>query len=424
MPGAVKRFAVLAAGLILLLSIAFISVRSGVSRLLSDYALLSSSVDPADDAVRFAPADPEAHDARANTLLGANNTREGIPEFERAVQLRPRDYALWTELGRARDQAGDKSGALSAFKEAVRLAPYYAAPRWQLGNLLFRAGQRDEAFAELRRAAASDPSLVISLIDLAWNANDGDAHLVLQSVQPRTTQTRLALARFFAKHGRAAEAVTLFGAAGGNASSEDQRALVTELIAAKDFPEAYQAWAGSHAEAARNRDAARAVAVVINEGFESPISKDNAGFGWQVMPGAQFVQASVDAIEPHNGTRSLRLEFGGNAAQNSPFISQLVLVEPNARYRLRFAARTKDIVTGGLPVVAVSDANLEQSAPVLVQSTPLAQGTSAWREYTVEFATPATCRAVLIRLQRPPCSSSPCPIFGTIWFDDFSLQKM
>lgn len=413
----------LAAGLILLLSVASISIRSGVSRLFSDYASLSGLIDPANEAVRFAPTDPEAHYARANVLLGANNAAAAVPEFERAVQLRPRDYVLWTELGRARDQLKDEAGALAAFKEAVRLAPFYAAPRWQLGNFLFRAGQRDEALAELRQAAASDPLLLLSLIDLAWNATNGDARLVEQSVQPQTTQARLVLARFFAKHGRAAEAVALFGAAGSDASSEDKRALVTELIAAKNFPEAYQAWAASYREAAGNRDATHAVGVVINDGFESPISKDDIGFGWQAARDAQFVKASVDTIEPHSGTRSLRLEFAGNAAQNSPFISQLVLVEPHTRYRLSFAARTKEIVTGGLPLVVILDANSSDAQTLLAQSNAMSPDTSDWRNYTVPFVTSNTTNAVRIALKRQTCSGAPCPIFGHLWLDDFSLQK-
>ncbi|MCA1607551.1 MAG: tetratricopeptide repeat protein [Acidobacteria bacterium] len=56
---------------------------------------------------------------------------EAIKQFEWASALRPRHYHLWLELGRMRRQAGDQQGALVAFREAVRRAPYYAQPRWQ-----------------------------------------------------------------------------------------------------------------------------------------------------------------------------------------------------------------------------------------------------------------------------------------------------
>lgn len=402
---------------------AWSAARAGLSRLLSDYGRMESLLPAADEAVRLSPSDPEAHYARALELSEVGQLAEAIHEFEVSIALRPEDYFLWSRLARARAEAGDEEGALTAATKAVQLAPFYARPRWQRGNLLLRVGRRDEAFVELRRAAASDPSLFLSLIDLAWNAMNGDARLVEQSVQPQTTQGRLALARFFAKHGRAAEAVALFGAAGNNASNEDVRALVTEFVATKNFPEAYAAWAGSHAEAAGNRNAAHAVAVVINEGFESPVSKDDVGFGWQAARDAQFVQASIDASEPHSGTRSLHLEFGGNAAQNSPFVSQLVLVEPHTRYRLSFTARTKEIVTGGLPLVVILDANSSDAQTLLAQSNAMSPGTSDWRNYTVPFVTSNMTNAVRIALKRQTCSGAPCPIFGHLWLDDFSLQK-
>src|SRR5207253_8349631 len=111
---------------------------------------------------------------------------EAINEYEQAARLRPRDYFLWLSLGTARDQAGDERGALAAFQESVRLAPYYAEPRWQFGNALLRAGRLDEAFAELRRAAVSDSSLLPGLVDLVWGVYGGDAFMVQQVIQPQT----------------------------------------------------------------------------------------------------------------------------------------------------------------------------------------------------------------------------------------------
>src|SRR5207253_3321882 len=146
------------------------------------------------------------HYVRASLLARADESSEAIKEYERAASLRPEDYVLWLELGRARDRESDIEGALAAFAEAKRHAQFYAKPHWQLGNLLFRVGRRDEAFVELRIAASSDPKLLPQAVALAWAAFRGNASAVEEAIQPGTPPSRLALARFFAAHGKAVEA--------------------------------------------------------------------------------------------------------------------------------------------------------------------------------------------------------------------------
>ena len=98
------------------------------------------------------------------------------------------------------------------------------------------------------------------------------------------------------------------------------------------------------------------------------------------------------------------------------------MVEPNTQYRLRFAALMKDVVSGGLPVVVVSDASSKEYR-MLGQSPALKEGEREWHDYEVEFKTGETTEAVLICLQRQPCPSEPCPIFGRLWLDAFDLKS-
>ena len=144
------------------------------------------------------------------------------------------------------------------------------------------------------------------------------------------------------------------------------------------------------------------------------------GFGWELRD-AQSARISLDTHGPRAGARSLRLDFNG-ISDAAAHLSQLVLVKPNSRYRLNFAARTQEIVTGGLPVITVTDAS--RDGRVLAQSSPLPPGTSGWQDYSVEFASSDATSAVYIILQRQHCPDPPCPIFGSLWLDDFSLQKL
>src|SRR5262249_3550081 len=142
----------------------------GKARTFSEYAQVAnrlpeeyqtnSPMQLADEAVRLSPADPEAHYARGVSLLEEDEIQSAIVELRRAVVLRPRAYKLWVKLGSVCEEAGDENGAIVAYSAAIRRAPYYAQPRWQLGNLFLRTGQLNAAFFHLRFAAESDPSLL------------------------------------------------------------------------------------------------------------------------------------------------------------------------------------------------------------------------------------------------------------------------
>jgi tetratricopeptide (TPR) repeat protein len=390
--------------------------RAGVGRWRANNAARTLLKERAEEAVRVSPADPETRSALAAALYTSGDLGGTLGELERAASLRPRDYLLWLQLGRVRDEAGDTEGALRALREAVRLAPYYSEPRWQYGNVLYRAGRFDEAFRELRRAAESDPALFPALVDLAWGTDKGDARAVEEVVKPQTDAQRLSLARFFVKKGKITEALSLFRAAAG-ISREEQRNLLAELIKNKQFKAAYEVW-----DAGRGGKSGGA-ASITDPGFEGSINLSEAGYGWRQERGLEGVKLSSETKGPRSGSRCLLIEWSGNSQPESTVISQLVLIEPNTRYRLSFFARTEEVVTGGPPVLVVTDAS-DNEAHALGQSKEFPRDTNGWQEYEAVFTTPATAEAVLISVRRQSCPADPCPTFGRVWLDDFTFSKL
>lgn len=391
----------------------------GLSRLVSDYGARTGQRAAADLAVRLAPADPEAHYARAGLLGEAGALTEAQAAYEAAIKLRPADYVLWLELGKLREQAGDTAGALAAFEEAVRRAPYYAEPRWQLGNSYLRAGRTTEAFAELRRAARRDPARYPNLIDLAWYAAGRDPQQLIATVEPDEGAAHLLVAHFLARHGAAQLAVEQFRAAGASATENERRDLVKELLAARSYLAAYALWSAAGSEP-------HAPGQVTDGGFEQSVRLDEPGFGWQfARDTGDAIKFSLDTAAPRAGARSLRLDFAGNSAPGRELLSQLIIVEPGVRYRLRFAARTSSLVTGGPLLVRVL-ALSAQGDVSLAQSAPLATGTSDWQDASLEFNTPPDVRAVRLTITRQACmgSQGPCPAFGQVWFDQFVLDRL
>lgn len=360
---------------------------------------------------------------RARVFLSTTQFDQATADFQAAAALRPHDYMMWLWLGYARTKQQDNEGALAAFSEAARLAPNYAEPHWFLGERLLRVGRRDEAFVELRRAVASNPAMLPDVLGLAWPAFGGDSQQIAQALQPETSALRLALAEFFMTHGQASTIVALCQAP-DRLSADDRHTLVAELLRAKLLPEAYQVWRGGPAA-----DAGRAASpgAQINDGsFEAvpdELTEAAPSFDWGLTQGARAARAEPDETDAHSGTHSLRIDWRGDTDPNAPVVSQLVPVAPQQHYRLSFVARTRNVVSGGPVVVTVFDAT-NDGASLTGQSEPLPPDAAEWRTYTVEFNTGAATNAILIGINRQPCSTNPCPAFGNVWFDDFALQPI
>jgi len=391
----------------------WVSGRTAVARVLVRYGMSVADATAVEAAIGLTPRDAEAHDWRGAILNYRGRPEEAVSELEQAVSLRPRDYGLWMDLGMTLDDLGDQSGALAAFNESVRLAPFYARPRWQRGNLLFRLGQYEEAFAEMRRAAASNPALLPNLIDLAWSAGGQDPAVTEQLVQLRSPAVHLALARFLVRHNRPDEAIAHLKAAAptdGDVTND----LIHQLIAAGAYSQAFQVWP-------RMSNQTGTTTIVFDGGFEGSLPVDESGLGWRPSDDRRGLSFALDQSKPQSGARSLRIDFNGEPTRG-PMLSQLVLVQPAARYRLSFAARVSDLVTGGPPFIAINEAG--PHGKQLARTAAVPNGSANWTPYTAEFVTGATTKAISIVLVRESCATATCPIFGSLNLDSFSIEPL
>jgi hypothetical protein len=394
--------------LILLGLVIWNSFSLAAASLYTAYGERTTRLDAIDRALGLNPKDPEPHYARSSILV-SDDAATANAESTQAVRLRPRDYIFWLGLAQTRERNNDLAGGVDAATEAVRLAPAYSQPRWRLGNLLVRAGRVEEGFSELRLAGNSNPALLPSIIDLAWHLSQKDAEYVKRLIQPNTTETRIALSDYFRMHGKFAEAADALSGT-GSAANEYRGRLVNELISNKRFPEAYDLWPPAHSTAQRN--------AVFDPSFEEGSSFNEPGFGWRSLTSPRVTIAADDQTASE-GKGSLKIDFNGESDSNLVLLSQLIMVNANTRYTLKFASRSEKLVSGGLPVLRVVNAS---SGTVLGESL-LPQQSNGWIEYSIELAIPADVSTIEIRLQRQNCTTGPCPIFGALWLDSFSLQR-
>ena len=381
------------------------SARFGFARLLARYATVTHSIPVADAAVHVSPSDPETHRARALVFNHFNLSAEAEKSFDSATSLRYRDDYLWIELANTREDNGDTTGALAALDQAVRWAPYYAHTHWQRGNLLLRMGRSADAFTELKTAAKANQNYVPSAVDLAWGINRGD----VSAIRIDDDSERLALIRLLAAKGKGKETLDQIKLLVTPLSTEQTNQIVHLLVASKSFREAFAL--------ARGSDTSQS--LLINASFEDPFVLNDAGFGWIVAPEFKN-RLAVDVSEKADGAKSLQITFGGNWAQGAPLLSQTIVVEPETTYRVSFAVRTKDLVTGGAPLLTISDATSNQ---LLGKSETFPSATNSWLMFNFEFTTLPSSQALSLRLQRNTCTSSPCPIFGTLWLDQFQIVQ-
>jgi tetratricopeptide (TPR) repeat protein len=383
--------------------------RVGFSRLLARYAQLENSIPAADEAVRLSPSDPETHRTRAAVLNRLQMPAEAVKSLESAASLRDRDDYLWLELGNAREEVGNTQGALAAFDQAVRWAPYYAHTHWQRGNLLLRMGRSTEAFTELRKAAAANRNYFPNLIDLAWGISGEDLRATENLIEIKDDNERLALIRFLARKGKGKESIDQVRLLSTPLSSDNKNELARLLFAAKAFRDAFDLWADSPK---------LRVPTLFNGGFEEQLVLREGGFGgWILSPEQTKNKLAIDVSQKFAGTRSLQITLEGNWTPGTPLLSQTVLVEPTKTYRVSFSVRTKDLVTGGPPMFTVNDATNNQ----LLGKSENFPSTASWLTQSFEFTALATTEAAVIRLQRNNCDPSPCPIFGVVWLDEIEI---
>ncbi|HEX8887746.1 MAG TPA: tetratricopeptide repeat protein [Pyrinomonadaceae bacterium] len=407
---------------LLMLAISWYAVRWYVGDFVAEFAprMEEKQMDAAEAAMNLAPADPWTH-----WVVAGLEKRSFLPEdladavrhYEEAVRLSPNDYRFWMDLGRAREETGDREGGEKALRRAVELAPAYAYPRWYLGNLLLRAGRGEEAFKELQRAAEADPTMRPQLFNVAWTLYGQDIESIKKAVG-EAPAARAEFAVYLVGRGRLDDALGIWSGltpAEKKGQSEAGIKIMNALLEKKHFHEALDVFSGM----SPGIDAKPS--HLINGGFEDDIYIQAGNpFGWQIKndPAAQI---AIDPRTQHSGARSLGISF--QATENLTFnnVTQLIAVEPSTQYRLEYYVRAQDLKSGGMPLVIVLDAT--DGSTALGTSQPLSPGTYDWQPVTINFKTPPKTEAVLVKIVRAQCGGEAvCPILGIVWYDDFNLQ--
>ncbi len=412
---------VLPAVIALLLS--WFTIRWYVGNTVAEYSptVENGGIDMARMAVRWAPGDPFTHWRLASLeqkVFSAENLADAARECQLAVILSPYDYRYWMELGRALETTGNVPDGEKALKRALDLAPAYSQPRWYYGNLLLREGKLDEAFVQLAFAARVDDLMRPPVFALASQVFEGDVDKIVAAACS-TPAVRLEFATYLVYRGKIDEAMRVWRSispADKRTESRLDEGFKHALTDSKHFREVLEV-----TREIESGEDGPAPEQIWNGGFElDPQPTIAKNFYWIIQSKPQ-VRIGIDTVA-RTGKGSLRVVFKSPDKLEGIGLAQTVVVTPDTQYHFEGYFQTQDLNSGSLPSISILDAATEN---VLVSSPPALSGTNSWQKVTLDFKTGLKNDGIIIRLTRAACNlqEAVCPIFGTIWYDDFSLQS-
>jgi tetratricopeptide (TPR) repeat protein len=384
----------------------------------------ANNLQVAEMAASLAPDDPLTHWRLAQVSLKnlpLDQQAQALAQFEKAVALSPNDYRFWVALGTASEQAGNRDRAEQALKKAVELAPSYAYPHWYLGNLLLRSSRYDEAFVELRRAAEADAELQTQQFNLVWEVYKPDPEALKRAIGDDSL-ARAKFALYLVNRQEFETGLKIWDGIGPDekkSNKESGEALVNSLVTAWRYHDAGKVWNDLVGDTNNRIEIGR----VFDGGFDDASRYGpEMPFTWQVQQ-VLGVQIGLDPTRSHSGASSLRLLFNVRTNLEGLNVMQLVPVAPGTEYEVEFYVKSEELETGGPPIVQIVDPT---TSGVIVTSPYVAIGDSEWTRVALPLKTGDKTEALLIKIERPSCGTKEapiCPIFGSVWYDDFSFKR-
>ncbi|HEX5875326.1 MAG TPA: tetratricopeptide repeat protein [Pyrinomonadaceae bacterium] len=400
----------------------YFAVRWYIGNTMAEYFnTTENDLNVARTAISFAPNDPLPHWRIAQVsqkILPLDQQQQAIASYEKAVSLSPNDYRFWMSLGRAYEQAGDPAKAEEALRRAVALAPAYSYPHWYLGNLLLRNARYDEAFVELRLASEADGELQPQQFNLAWQIYNGDPAALKKAVGENPA-VHAYFALYLITQKQYEDGLALWNGLSSEekkANRDPAEAMIMSLRNDTKFHDALRVW---------NDVAPEKYHAAMGKVFDGSFEDGGAGgtvFGWHVKSAPQM-QAGIDADKSHGGGRSLRMAFRVPVNLEQVNVAQLIAVLPRTEYEVECYVSTEKLQTGSAPQVQILDA---ASGAELTSSAQAPGGTNDWNRISLTFKTGDFAQGVILKIVRVSCSNEQtpvCPIFGSVWYDDFSIKR-
>ncbi|NYF49962.1 tetratricopeptide repeat protein [Tunturiibacter gelidoferens] len=111
-------------------------------------------------AIELDPKDAHAYYDWGIALDGEGKHEEASAKYRKAIELDPKDAYAYSNWGSALDGEGKYDEAIAKYRKAVELAPKNALAYYNWGNALHSEGKHEEAIAKYQKTVELDPKYV------------------------------------------------------------------------------------------------------------------------------------------------------------------------------------------------------------------------------------------------------------------------
>lgn len=349
-----------------------------------------------------------------------NDQREGnlenaVENIRLAIRLRPQDYKLYLRTASLYEQIQETEEAEKSYRSALELAPYYWETHYQIGKFLISTDRAGDGINQLATAARRNRTLSQELFELTWRETAGNSDEFTKILSPPNYYENVRLAHYLLEK-REFRQVARVLCRDDDLDTQTRLDFVNMLAEKKQFIFAYQVYSN-------NCDSAALPATSFTDGdFEKSNLESKSVFGWRIGDLPETIQVGLNRGNEQEN-RQLEILFNGLAEPQSALISQTAIVQKRRRYRFSFSYLTKDIISGGLPVIELIYQRPDGESTR--EEIPLASDTGGkWAAESRFLNIADQIEAVEIRLARRSCKESPCPIFGKLELKNIEFKPV
>ncbi len=123
-----------------------------------DAQMYQATLQDVSEGVKLDNSSYAAHYVMANTLVKTGNLEGARSEYERAIRLSPSQPRTYYRLALAQEMQQDTSAAQTSLAQAIAADEHYAPAYGEMGKLLLRQDQYQQAVDQLTKAIQYNPS--------------------------------------------------------------------------------------------------------------------------------------------------------------------------------------------------------------------------------------------------------------------------